>query len=101
MTAADLYLRLSDARNEEALDGRAARLQARAAELGWTVHQVIVENDLTPGNGNGAAPGVGVETAQDHDALGPCGTANDPAGIPVHCSTTSPRGGPARSSPRI
>jgi DNA invertase Pin-like site-specific DNA recombinase len=43
----DLYLRLSDARVEEALDGREARLRARADELEWTVHRVIVENDLT------------------------------------------------------
>jgi DNA invertase Pin-like site-specific DNA recombinase len=50
---ADLYLRLSDARNEEALDGREARLRAKAADLGWGVHRVIVENDLTPRNGNG------------------------------------------------
>src|SRR5689334_20062569 len=58
VTAADLYLRLSDARNEEALDGREARLRARAAELGWDVYRVIVENDLTPGNGNGNGGGL-------------------------------------------
>ena len=29
---ADLYLRLSDLRNKEALDGREARLRARAAD---------------------------------------------------------------------
>jgi|HubBroStandDraft_3_1064219.scaffolds.fasta_scaffold39999_3 site-specific DNA recombinase len=52
-TAADLYLRLSDARLEEALDGREARLRARAAELGWEVNRVVVENDLVPGNGDG------------------------------------------------
>jgi DNA invertase Pin-like site-specific DNA recombinase len=50
---ADLYLRLSDARNEEALDGREERLRARAAELGWTVYRVVIENDLVPGNGDG------------------------------------------------
>ena len=50
----DLYLRLSDPRNEEALEGREARLRAEAARVGWTVNQVIIENDLTPGvNGNG------------------------------------------------
>ena len=48
---ADLYLRLSDARLEEALDGREAKLRARAAGLGWAVHRVIVENDMVPGNG--------------------------------------------------
>jgi DNA invertase Pin-like site-specific DNA recombinase len=51
---ADLYLRLSDARLEEALEGREAKLKARAAELGWAVHRVIKENDMVPGNGNGA-----------------------------------------------
>jgi DNA invertase Pin-like site-specific DNA recombinase len=50
---ADLYLRLSDARHEEALEGREAKLKARAAELGWAVHRVIVENDMVPGNGDG------------------------------------------------
>jgi DNA invertase Pin-like site-specific DNA recombinase len=50
---ADLYLRLSDARNEEALDGREARLRARAAELGWAIHRVVIENDMVPGNGDG------------------------------------------------
>jgi DNA invertase Pin-like site-specific DNA recombinase len=52
-TLADLYLRLSDARLEEALDGREAKLRAMAADLGWTVYRVIVENDMVPGNGNG------------------------------------------------
>jgi len=52
--AADLYLRLSDLRNEEKLDGREARLRAEAARLGWDVHNVITENDRAPGaNGNG------------------------------------------------
>lgn len=50
---ADLYLRLSDARHEEALDGREARLREHAAQLGWAVHRVIIENDLVPGNGDG------------------------------------------------
>src|SRR6266700_3873607 len=52
-TTADLYLRLSDARREEALDGREAKLRAMAAGLGWTVGRVIIENDMTPGGGNG------------------------------------------------
>jgi hypothetical protein len=39
---ADLYLRLSDARLEEALDGREAKLRAKAAELGWEVNRVVV-----------------------------------------------------------
>jgi DNA invertase Pin-like site-specific DNA recombinase len=53
MIPADLYLRLSDARSEEALDGREARLRARADQLGWAVHRVVVENDMVPGNGDG------------------------------------------------
>lgn len=50
---ADLYLRLSDLRNEEQLDGREQKLRDRAAAEGWTVRDVIVENDLAPRNGNG------------------------------------------------
>jgi site-specific DNA recombinase len=52
---ADLYLRLSDLRSEEQLEGREARLRAEADRLRWDVHEpVIIENDLTPGsNGNG------------------------------------------------
>lgn len=44
--AAVLYLRLSDARTEGALDGREEKLRARAAQLGWTVARVAVENDI-------------------------------------------------------
>jgi site-specific DNA recombinase len=53
---ADLYLRLSDLRHEEQLDGREAKLRAEADRLGWEVHEpVIVENDRSPAaaNGNG------------------------------------------------
>jgi len=56
MTDTDLYLRLSDLRNEEALDGRVEKLKAEAARVGWHVPAdgVIIENDLTEGaNGNG------------------------------------------------
>jgi site-specific DNA recombinase len=42
----DIYLRLSDARVEEAFEGREAKLQALASNLGWTVHRVVVENDI-------------------------------------------------------
>ena len=51
----DLYLRLSDARKEEALEGREARLRAEADPARLAVHEPpIIENDLTPGaNGNG------------------------------------------------
>jgi DNA invertase Pin-like site-specific DNA recombinase len=52
--AADLYLRLSDLRNEEQLEGREEKLRAEAGRLGWAVHRVVVENDLIPGaNGSG------------------------------------------------
>ena len=46
---ADLYIRLSDATREEQFDGREARLRAEAARLGWHVHDVIEENDITTG----------------------------------------------------
>ena len=52
-TLADLYLRLSDLRLEEQLDGREARLRATAADYGWTVYRVIIENDMVPANGDG------------------------------------------------
>ena len=58
MTDTDLYVRLSDLRIEEALDGRVRKLQTEADRLGWRVPAdgVIIENDLTPdGNGNGQA----------------------------------------------
>ena len=48
-TIADLYLRLSDGRVEEALDGREAKLRAEARRLGWTVGRVVVENDVNGG----------------------------------------------------
>jgi DNA invertase Pin-like site-specific DNA recombinase len=48
MTAADLYLRLSDARLEGALDGREAKLRADARRRGWTVAEVVIENDVDP-----------------------------------------------------
>lgn len=42
----DIYLRLSDARIEEAFDGREAKLRTYAASIGWIVHRVVVENDV-------------------------------------------------------
>jgi site-specific DNA recombinase len=48
MTDADLYLRLSDGRVEEAFDGREKKLRAEADRLGWTVRDVIFENDINP-----------------------------------------------------
>jgi len=53
-TLTDLYLRLSDMRTEDALDGREAKLRAEAKRLGWTVRRVVVENDLSP-NGQASA----------------------------------------------
>lgn len=44
----DIYLRLSDARLEEAFEGREAKLRAYAGTLGWTVHRVVQENDVLP-----------------------------------------------------
>jgi DNA invertase Pin-like site-specific DNA recombinase len=44
----DIYLRLSDARLEEAFAGREANCRAQAAALGWTVRRVVVENDVLP-----------------------------------------------------
>ena len=41
-----IYLRLSDARVEEEFEGREAKCRAFAGILGWTVHRVIVENDV-------------------------------------------------------
>ncbi|MGH3406410.1 MAG: recombinase family protein [Streptosporangiaceae bacterium] len=48
MTDTDLYLRLSDGRVEEALDGREKKLRAEADRLSWTVRDVIIENDINP-----------------------------------------------------
>lgn len=47
-TTADLYLRLSDFRADDAdsFGAREARLRAKAAELGWTVGRVQIENDV-------------------------------------------------------
>jgi site-specific DNA recombinase len=42
----DIYLRLSDARYEEAFSGREDRLRKEAARRGWDVAQVVTENDL-------------------------------------------------------
>ncbi|MCI4357409.1 MAG: recombinase family protein [Thermoplasmata archaeon] len=45
MPTCDLYLRLSDARIEEALDGREVKLRGKADDLGWIINRVVVEND--------------------------------------------------------
>ena len=48
-TNADLYLRLSDFRADDAdsFPAREKALRTRAAELGWTVNAVVVENDVS------------------------------------------------------
>ena len=47
-TPADLYLRLTDFRADDAgsFPLREAELRTRAASLGWAVHEVIIENDV-------------------------------------------------------
>ena len=40
------YLRLSDMRTEDALEGREAKLRALADRLGWYMSEVIIENDI-------------------------------------------------------
>jgi site-specific DNA recombinase len=57
MTAATLYLRLSDFRDDsDGFTGREARLRAEAKRLGWDVARVVVENDVTPAANGRARP---------------------------------------------
>lgn len=56
MPTCDLYLRLSDARTEEALDGREDRLRAEADRLGWIVNRVVPENDAPRREGGKMSP---------------------------------------------
>jgi DNA invertase Pin-like site-specific DNA recombinase len=56
MPTCDLYLRLSDSRTEEALDGREAKLRAEADRLGWIVSRVVIENDAPRRVGGKMAP---------------------------------------------
>ena len=52
-TQCDLYLRLSDFRDDsDGFEGREKRLRAEAKRRRWHVHRVVVENDLI-GNGDG------------------------------------------------
>src|SRR5258708_36496986 len=51
---ADIYLRLSDFRDDDDFGGREAKLRQEAARVGWDVSRVVVENDLVR-NGNGRA----------------------------------------------
>jgi len=52
-TQCDLYLRLSDFRDDsDGFGGREKRLRAEARRLGWKVYRIVVENDLI-GNGDG------------------------------------------------
>jgi len=48
MPTCDIYLRLSDARFEEAFEGREAKCKAQAEVWGWTVHRVVTENYVFP-----------------------------------------------------
>ena len=49
-TACDLYLRLSDSRNENgSFVDREAKVRVKAEQLGWAVRRVVIENDLTSG----------------------------------------------------
>jgi site-specific DNA recombinase len=45
----DAYLRLSDLRTEEPFDKRRDKLTALGDSLGWVLHRVIIENDMTRG----------------------------------------------------
>jgi site-specific DNA recombinase len=58
LTPAYGYLRLSDYRTEGALDGRRELLKTRAAEYGWRLVEIVVENDEGPGNGDGSPRGA-------------------------------------------
>ena len=49
----DAYLRLSDLRIEDDFQKRKAKLTTFANALGWTVHRVIIENDVMPPGSNG------------------------------------------------
>ena len=58
MIPADLYLRLSDFRDDsDGFAAREAKLRQEAARLGWTVARVVIENDIA-GNGDGKRRGV-------------------------------------------
>ena len=56
MPTCDLYLRLSDSRTEEALDGREDKLRAEADRLGWIVARVVIENDAPRQEGGKMRP---------------------------------------------
>jgi DNA invertase Pin-like site-specific DNA recombinase len=52
MTSANLYLRLSDFRDDsDGFGGRERKLRAEAARLGWTVARVVIENDAAGEDG--------------------------------------------------
>jgi site-specific DNA recombinase len=52
----DAYLRLSDLRTEEPFDKRKAKLLALGDSLGWTLHRVIIENDMVRGKDGKLCP---------------------------------------------
>lgn len=52
----DLYLRLSDGRNENgSFIDREAKLRQRAEQRGWAVNRVVIENDLMNGSKSASA----------------------------------------------
>jgi DNA invertase Pin-like site-specific DNA recombinase len=56
MTLCDLYLRLSDGRTENgSFTDREKSLRGKAKVLGWTVHRVVIENDLMNGSKSASA----------------------------------------------
>ncbi|WP_432836164.1 recombinase family protein [Dactylosporangium sp. CA-092794] len=55
-TLVDLYLRLSDARNEKgSFAEREAKLREHAQRRGWAVTRVVIENDEMPGGSKSAS----------------------------------------------
>jgi site-specific DNA recombinase len=50
-TTAVIYLRLSDFRKDksDSFPAREAKLREKAAELGWGIHRVVIENDVDEG----------------------------------------------------
>ena len=92
MTAADIYLRLSDLRTCD-LDGdghsslvrKERQLRERAALLGWTVHRVVIENDAMPPARNGEGKPRFASAFKRRKLMNSDGTPRlDDAGHPVY-----------------
>jgi DNA invertase Pin-like site-specific DNA recombinase len=70
MITADLYLRLSDFRDDsDSFDGRERKLRAEADRLGWAVSRLVIENDLA-GNGDRRRPASAFKRKAVRDAQG-------------------------------